>query len=191
MAGKGPISVAPRPVAFGCTMAAFAVGILVLFVFLAAAFLESGADTGETSLEAPEAYARGSFELNPQRGFYFVRMVDGEFLALSSLDAANRAAGGQRCRVAPLPTDDPALPELLNRYAARLNPQAAGTTVLFREDCNGAVYDVTGLRLDAEGPNLDRHPVTVRADGRLSVDVSERLCTRREGSELFAPVECP
>ncbi len=191
MPDERPAAVAPRPVAFGCTMAAFAVGILVLFVILAAAFLESGADTGETVLEVPEAYARGSFELNPRRGFYFVRLIDGEFLALNSLDAANRAAEGQRCRVAPLPSGDPALPDLLKRYAARLNPQAAGTTVLFREDCNGAVYDVTGLRLDAEGPNLDRHPVTVRADGRLSVDVSKRLCTRREGSELFAPLECP
>jgi len=190
MAENRPISIAPRPVAFGCTMAAFAAGIVVLFFILAAAFLGSGADTGETVLELPEAYARGSFERNLQRGFYFVRLIDGEFLALNSLDAANRAASGQRCRVSPLPADDPTLPGLLKRYAARLNPQAAGTTVLFREDCNGAVYDVTGLRLDGEGPNLDRHPVTVRADGRLSVDVSERLCSQREGSELFAPAEC-
>lgn len=172
-------------------MVVFAVGFLVFFVILAAAFLESGADSGATVLEAPEAYARGSFELNPQRGFYFIRTIDGEFVALNTLDAANRAAASGRCRVAPLPTDDPALPELLTRYASRLNPVAVGTTVLFREGCNGAVYDITGLRLDGEGPNLDRHPVTLRADGRLSVDVSKRLCSRRQGSDLFAPVECP
>lgn len=193
MTANEPLRVPPRPVAFGCAMAAAAAGLAIFVIVLGLVFLDSGADSGTTILGDQEAYARGSIELIDSRNFYLVRLRDGQYLALSNLDAANRAASGRKCRVFPIASADPKLPRLLETYALRLSPAAAGTTLLFSEDCNGAVYDITGLRLDSDGgaPNLERYPITMRADGRLSVDVRDRMCSERRAAELFAETDCP
>jgi hypothetical protein len=119
-----------------------------------------------------------------------VRLADGSFLALADLDAANRANPQRRCRVSPMAVDDARLAGLLQRFGGRFSEKAGGSTLLFREDCNGALYDVAGARLDGDGPNLERYPVDVRADGKLTVDVGTRRCTERAGREPFAPVSC-
>jgi hypothetical protein len=178
-------------VALGCTAAAGIVILLVVFVVFAGIYLDSGSDSGRLVLDDAEAYAPGSVEFISQRNFYLVRLGDGSYLALADLDAANRASQQRRCRVAPVPGDDAQLPALLEAYALRVSPAAAGSTLLFRESCNMAVYDVTGVRMDAEGPNLDRYPVDIRSDGKLTVDVSQRRCTRRAGSDPFGPIACP
>jgi len=169
---------------------AAAVVLTVFAVGFAVAFLDSGADSGKLVLDEAEAYGRATVEFVPQRNFYLVKLADGSFLALSDLDAANRASPQRRCRVSPMPADDARLPGLLQRFGSRFSEQAGSSTLLFREDCNGAVYDVAGARLDGEGPNLDRYPVDVRADGKLTVEVGARRCTERSGRETFAPIAC-
>ena len=179
-----------RPTAFGCgALIAVLVflGFGALFLVL---FLESGANTGELELKEVEAYTRGSFEFVGERNFYIVRLADGEFLALSDLDAANREAEGRRCRVAPIPTSDPTLPGLLRRFEGRLTGQAAGATLLFREDCNGALYSVLGERLDAEGPNLDRFETSINELGRVVVDVSRRVCSAGPVDSPDSEIQC-
>ncbi len=167
---------------------------VVLAVFVAGftlVFLDSGADSGQLVLDEADAYGRGTVEFVSQRNFYLVRLADGSFLALSDLDAANRASPQRRCRASPMAAGDARLPGLLQRFGSRLSDQAGGSTLLLREDCNGAIYDVAGARLDGEGPNLDRYPVEIRADGKLSVEAGKRRCTERVGAEAFAPVSCP
>ena len=189
MATDTPQSIRP-PVALGCTFAVATIVIGGLIVLAAIAFLESGANSGRLVLDPAEAYGRGSVEFVSQRNFFVVRLADGSFLALSDLDAANRANPQRRCRVAPLAATDSQLPQLLATFSSRMSPGAAGATFLFREDCNKAVYDVTGLRLDVDGVNLDRYAVTTDAQGRVTVDISERSCSRREGSQQFLPEAC-
>jgi hypothetical protein len=169
---------------------AAAVVLTVFVVAFALAYLDSGADAGKLVLDDAQAYGRGTVEFVSQRNLFLVRLADGSFLALSDLDAANRASPQRRCRVSPMPVDDARLPGLLQRFGSRSSEQAGGSTLLFREDCNGAIYDVAGARLDAAGPNLDRYPVGVRSDGKLTVDVGKRQCTERAGREAFAPVSC-
>lgn len=180
-----------QPKALGCA-ALLAVlvflGFGALFVVI---FLQSGANTGELELKEAEAYARGSYEFVGERNFFIVRLADGSFLALSDLDAANRAAEGRRCRVAPIATTDPTLPGLLERYRAQLDGQAEGVTLLFREDCNGALYSVLGERLDAATANLDRYDVTINERGRVVVDVSRRHCSSGPVDAADSQVQCP
>jgi hypothetical protein len=180
-----------QPRAFGC---AAVLAVLVFFGFAAlflVIFLESGANTGELELKEAEAYARGSYEFVGERNFFIVRLADGTFLALSDLDAANRAAEGRRCRVAPIATADPTLPGLLERYRSRLHGPAEGATLLFREDCNGALYSVLGERLDADAPNLDRYEVTINERGRVVVDVSRRRCSTGPADAGHSEIQCP
>ena len=179
------------PVALGCTLAVATLVIAAIVLTLFIVFLESGASDGKVVLEDAHAYANGSVEYVSKSNFFLVRLQDGTFLALSDLDARNRASAQRRCRVAPLNIADPALPGLLARYAPRMSPNAAGSTLLFREDCNLAVYDFTGTRLDSDGPNLDRLAVTLTGGGKLAVDVTKRICTRHEGRETAVPARCP
>lgn len=165
----------------------FIIGIGIVFFI---AFMESGADTGKEVLQPASAYPPGTVQYESKHNYYVVRTADGAFLALSDLDAANRASA-RKCRVAQVDLQDPALPGLLQQYASKMSPQAVGSTLLFRENCNSAVYDFTGLRLDGPGPNLDRYPVSVNNEGRLTVDVTRRTCTEREGAQPFAPIACP
>jgi len=141
-------------------------------------------------LAPAESYANGSVEFVAARNFFLSRLGDGSFLALSDLDGANRANQQRRCRVAPIPRNDPKLPQLLAGYAGRMSAQAAGSTLLFREDCNSAVYDVTGVRLDNDAANLERFTVEIDSAGRVTVDVSKRICTKREGANAMAMVSC-
>lgn len=179
------------PVTLGCTLAVAVVVLFVLAVVLFIVFLESGANDGKVILEDARSYATGSVEYVSKDNFYLVRLPDGTFLALSDMDARNRASAQRRCRVAPMDTGDPALPGLIARYAPRFSPDAAGSTLLLREDCNLAVYDFTGTRLDADGPNLDRLTVTLTEGGKLAVNLTRRTCTLREGGEIALPSRCP
>jgi len=190
MSYQRPVSPAPRPAGFGCFALAAGATLALAFATLAVLFLDSGADDGKLVLDDADSYAPGSVEFAAQRNFYLVRLGQGDYYALADLDAANRAAPQRRCRVAPIPASDPALPGLLASYGSRLSARAAGSTLLFREGCNGAVYDVTGVRLDAEAPNLDRYPVSIRSDGRLVIDVRKRTCSERRGGNVAAPVAC-
>ena len=69
-----------------------------------------------------------------------------------------------------------------------MSAQAAGSTLVFREDCNKAIYDVTGMRLDSEAANLDRYFVAIDEEGRLTVDVSKRRCTARSGTQAAGAI---
>ena len=164
-------------------------GIAGVIVF-AVVFFESGAETGKVRLDVAEAYAVGSIEFMGARNFYLVRISPREFLALSDLDATNRANQQRRCRVAPIAREDPGLAALLERFASATNPAAWGSTLILRETCNNALYDATGLRLNGEGANLDRYPVSFDATGHVTVDVSKRVCSERKGQELFAEFAC-
>lgn len=190
MKDSAPATVRP-PVALGCAAAAGTLVILALIVMAAIAFLESGANTGRMVLEREEAYAPGSVEFIGAKNFHLVRLADGQFLALSDLDAPNRANAQRRCRVAPIPANDPALPNLIGEYRTRMSPPAAGSTLLFREDCNHAIYDVAGLRLDENAANLDRYRVGVDDSGRVTVDLSKRTCSVRSEAQAFAATTCP
>ena len=178
------------PVALGCTFAAAGIGFAVVLIIFLLIFLNSGANSGTVVLEKPEAYPAGTVQYQQADNFYLVRLQDGKFLALSDLDAANRASS-RRCRVHPLTSADPVRAQLVAQYAGRMSPQAAGSTYLLREDCNLAVYDFTGQRLDDEAPNLDRLAVATNKQGRLTVDVTKRTCTQRDGAQSFAPITCP
>lgn len=178
------------PVALGCSFAVATLVIGALAVLALVAFLESGADSGKLVLDPAEAYARGSVEFVGQRNFYLVRLADGSFLALNDLDRANRASQQRRCRVAPMGTTDPLLRQLLDTLSTRMSAAAAGSTLLFREDCNKAVYDITGLRLDTDGANLDRYAVATDARGRVTVDLSKRICTNRSVAAAVSFVPC-
>lgn len=178
------------PVLLGCVSAvAFVVAVFGFFAFLIV-FLESGADTGKVRLEDAEAYARGSVEFVGEENLFLVRLEDGEYLALADLDAPNRARPERRCRVAPMQLTDARLPGILEHYGTAMSADAVGSTFVFREECDGAMYDVTGLRLDAEGRNLDRYPVSVDSTGHVVVDTAKRQCSQREQLTLFAAVGC-
>jgi len=162
-------------------------GFFTAFLIL---FLGSGAETGEVTLRDADSYAPGSYDYNGERNFYLVRLGNGTFLAFSDLDQANREAAGRRCRVAPIPGNAPDLADLLEQYRSKLDGPAAGTTLLFREDCNRAVYNVLGERLDGEGRNLDRLDVSVDDRGRIVVDVSRRRCSVGPFDAPTSETEC-
>ncbi len=164
------------PILLGCSAAAFIVLLLGGFAVVTFLFLDSGADSGILKLNVPAAYAVGSVEFIGEHNVYLVKLRDGSFLALSDLDAANRATPQRRCRVSQINTADPVLPGLLDKYGPGFSKNASGAALLFREICNGALYDLTGLRVDRDGPPLDRFPVATSADGHLTVDVSRRQC---------------
>lgn len=178
------------PVALGCFGMVAAVVAIIAIVIFGVQYLESGTRT-KAILGQAASYAPGSITFESDYNIYIVRMADGTFFALSDLDAANRESPGRRCRVAPIPTNDPDLPGILERYRNAFSPRAAGATAVFREDCNGALYDVTGVRLNGEGPNLDRHDVEIDDSGFLRVNTSVRRCTQRIDGNPYAPIECP
>ena len=178
------------PVLLGCVAMLATLFALAGAGACAIAFLESGADSGTFQLEDADAYAPGSVEFLGDRNLFVVRTLDGAYFALLDLDAANRANQGRRCRVQLIPRSDPDLVALQSRYQAQFAVQAAGLPILFRESCNGAVYDATGVRLDEEGArNLDRYAVSVARNGRLELRAS-RICSRRSSADPFAVVGC-
>lgn len=190
MAQTPPPAIRP-PVLLGCTAILAAAGLVVLAVFLGVVFLDSGADSGDVVLEPAGAYGPGTVTRIAGRGFYLVRLPDGAVLALSDLDAANRAAADRRCKVSAMAADDPALPGLLARYRNSFSLAAAGASLIFREDCHGALYDPAGIRLDADGPNLDRYATSTNGEGRVVVSLGRRTCSRRTGGEMLVEIDCP
>ncbi len=179
-----------RPVRAGCAVLVGLAALAAVTAVALAVFLDSGADSGKVVLDRAAAYAPGSAEFIGSRGFYLVRLTTGEFFALSNLDSGNRASPGRRCPVAPVLPADPDRAGLLQSYRSRISPQAASAALLFRETCRGAIYDAAGVRLDADGPNLDRYAVATRGDGRVVVDVSSRHCSQREGNDAQVPAAC-
>jgi hypothetical protein len=174
----------------GCLGMAAALAVMIglgLFMIL---FLESGADRGQVVLRDYRTYQEGTVEYVGERNFFVVRLGDGAFVALADLDHANQQAQGRRCRVQPVSASDPALPDMLREYRSRFSARAEGATLLFREACNGAVYDVTGLRVDSEGRNLDRFVVGVNDSSELVVDTSKRRCTEATAASDFTEVRC-
>jgi len=178
-----------KPSRAGCALALMALAGAVFAAVFLLVFLESGADSGEVVLLDQRAYARGTATHLPEHGLFLVRLGSG-FVALADVDAANRAAAGRRCRVHTIEGGTAATNGLLARYAGRSSPAAQGAVLLLGEDCNGAVYDIAGVRLDRDGPNLDRLAVAVNGRGRVVVSPLERTCTAREGSELAVPRAC-
>lgn len=162
----------------------------MLAIVFAVAFLESGSDDGRAVLDPVASYAVPSATRVPERGLWVVRLVPGDFLALADLDAANRAGSARRCRVYPVDATDPGLPELLSRYRSRVSAEAAGMPFLFREDCNGALYDAAGVRLDRDGPNLDRIATDIDSRGRIVAHTARRTCTARDGAVATAGRPC-
>jgi len=187
----GPVAEVPTrgPGAAGCLLGLAA---LASFLFLGSflfIFLDSGADRGEVTLLDQRAYGRGTVTHLPEHGFFLVRLEAG-FLALADLDAANRAAAGRRCRVHTVTPGSPAADAILARFAARVTSAAEGAGLLLAEDCRGAVYDVAGIRVDGDGPNLDRYEVATDARGRVVVLLQVRTCSAREGNELALRRDC-
>jgi len=176
------------PVALGCFFAASVLVALVGIVSFAIVFLESGADTGEVTLDVVEAYAPGTAEFVGEHNFYLVRLPDGSFIALDDMDERNRRNQGARCRVAPTPLED--LAGAAAGLRARISPEAAGSVSVFRETCFGAVYDIAGVLLAESGRNLDRFAVGVDSRGRVVVDRSERTCSARDGASWSLPAAC-
>lgn len=178
------------PVALGCTAIVAAALLSAFAIALFLIFIQSGAAGGLAVLNPPAAYPPGSMQYISEHNFYLSRLPDGSFVALSDLDSSNRANPQHRCRVARIDTTDPALPELVAQYASRMSPQAAGSTTLLREDCYGGLYDITGVRLNGDGPNLDRLAVDVNGSGKLEVNYTKRTCSQRDGANVFSSIAC-
>jgi hypothetical protein len=170
-------------------MVVIAAALIGMAVF-AVTYLESGTSTGKVTLDLARAYQPGTISPQPEHNLYLIRLNDRRFFALSDLDAANRDADGRRCRVAPIDVSDPALPGIVTRYRTATGPDSVGLALFFREECNGAIYDATGIRVDQDGRNLDRHPVSLDAAGKVIVDLGKRTCSEREGATLAADVTC-
>ncbi len=184
------VSAPGRPILLGCVAVVAVAVFLVAGVVFFVGFLESGSSTGEVVLRDARSYAPGSVARVAERGFFIVRLGDGSYLALVDLDAANRAASDRRCKVAQVPLDDPALVGILERYGARRAPDATALALVFRETCNGALYDAAGTRLDRDDRNLDRYDVSVNDEGLLVVNTARRSCSERTPDEVLVEVEC-
>jgi len=177
-------------VLLGCVGLVLAVGLVIFGGILFVAFLESGSNTGQLQLREAVSYAPGSVEFVGERNFFLVRLPEGDFLALADLDAANRAANGRRCRVQLTQGDTADNVALIEQYRGRFSVDASGAGAVFREDCNGVVYDIAGKRLTGEGRNLDRYRVTIDANRFVVVDVSRRGCSETASGEAFRAAAC-
>jgi hypothetical protein len=178
------------PVALGCGTAVLAAaGVVLAFVFFVV-FLNGGSASSTVTLAAADSYAPGTVTYNGDHRFYIVRLKEGQFIILADMDAANEASTTRKCRVQPLKPDDPKLLPMLNQYGPKMSPQAQSTTFLFREACNGAVYDITGVRLDGTGPNLARYASEIDPGGKLVVDLRSKHCSLRGSTNFFAPTAC-
>ncbi len=178
------------PVALGCALMVTIVVALFVVGACVTVYLDSGADTGEMVLDDADAYAAASYQYVGSRNYFVVRLPDASFVALSDLDAANRANAQRRCRVQAVPPEDPANAPLIEQFGNRISVQSGGWDLVFRETCNGAIYDAAGIRIDRDGRNLDRYPASVSSNGNLIVDVSTRECTERQAASLTRTVPC-
>ena len=178
------------PVALGCTAAAGVLGLLAVLAVFALRYLDSGSADGSVALDIAESYGKPSVTRSGENSLWLVRTDKGDFFAIADMDAANRAATGRKCKVNPIGAADPNLAELLTRYRGSLSGPVANVGLLFREDCNGAVYDAAGVRQDGPGPNLDRFATSVDGQGRLMVKMAKRTCSAREGTNASAKTKC-
>lgn len=180
----------PRPPVFlGCLAMASALFAFVVIIILGVQYLESGT-TAWTILDDADSYPIGTYEFVRGENIFIVRLRDGTYLALDDLDAANRANAAVRCRVQPLTPTSSEFAAIRDRYARRMSPEAAGANLVFRETCNGAVYDYAGIRIDTDGPNLDRHDLDINDAGNLTVNTAVRECSARTEDELAAARKC-
>ena len=189
MAQIRPPTVRP-PVALGCTAVAGVIGLLAVAAILAVRYFDSGSADGSLVLDIAESYGQPSVTRSGENGLWVVRTDKGEFFALADMDAANRATAGRKCKVNPVGAADPVLAELLTRYRGSLSAPVSNVGLLFREDCNGAVYDAAGVRQDGPGPNLDRFATSVDGEKRLVVKTAKRTCSAREGTNASAKTNC-
>lgn len=142
----------------GCLMPAFV--LLFAVGVLAVAFVGATCIRGRPSstYEAPLAqFAPDDPVFLSSRDVYVVRLASGDVIALDD-HALSREDFLNGCSI---------------RYRETL--QANGRTGLFRGDCTGTVYDLTGTPIQGAGPPMKRHPVTV-TDGTVKVDLT--ACTQ-------------
>lgn len=176
--------------ALGCTLVVLALVIGVVLVGGCIAFAESGADTGKTTLLDADAYDFDTFTYEGERNYFLNRMPSGEFVAVSDLDAANRANASRQCRATIVHPQDPAYKRLIEDYGEQISAEAGSSEFLFREACNDAVYDLAGVLVSGEGRNLDQFRVTIDRRNQVIVDVSKRTCTERRGTDQRVEVAC-
>lgn len=141
----------PTGVQPGCLVAGglFLVGALAAIVFVTLLPL---LDDGRIDLGHVDEYPRGSVVYRATDGFYVVRAVGGELLALSDIDP-HSPPGRSSCRVT---------------FRPDLSPGGPGETGVFFDACTGSMYDFSGRGLSGDGLDLRRIPVE-RSDGSLSV----------------------
>ena len=185
----GTESVRP-PVALGCFLGVAVIAAIVGLVAFGIVFLESGANNGEVALEVAAAYAPGSAQFISSENVFLVRQVDGDFVALLDLDAANRANQAQRCRVNLTPISASGLGVPAEQLTSQMSSGAAGSNSVLFESCLGSIYDIAGVRLNGVGPNLDRYTVRIDDSGRVVIDTTKRLCSRRTETAKSASVSC-
>lgn len=179
------------PVGLGCGAAVAMVVLAIVAVGFFVVFLGGGTSSDVITLAPAATYAPGTVTYDGEHNIYVARLAKAGFVILGDMDRANRESTTRKCRVQPMSSDDKELVPLTQQYSARMSPEAQSTTFLFKEACNGAIYDITGVRLDADGPNLPRYSSTVDASGKLEVDLKSRRCTQWEGADNpFAPIEC-
>ncbi|MGD9933999.1 MAG: hypothetical protein AB7T37_09795 [Dehalococcoidia bacterium] len=178
------------PILLGCSVALTLLLGAIVFASACVVFLESGADSGKVVLEAEGAYPPGSITRVVSSGFYIVNLRGEGLFALSDIDAPNRASASRRCRVEAINPADPAYTEARTQYADRFASSALTAAIVLRENCNGAIFDATGARIDQPGQNLDRLEVTVDDLGRIVVNTARRTCSEGVLANRVE-VDCP
>lgn len=151
----------------GCLAPALVV--LVGFGVLAVALLASTCIRGgsRSTYETPLERLRPDDPLYlSTQGLYLVRLNSGEVLALDH-NESRREDYVNGCRI---------------RWRETL--AAAGRTGLFRSDCTGTLYDLTGTPVQGDAPPMKRHPVTLEKD---TVKVALNTCTAGAGG---GPTPC-
>ncbi len=148
----------------GCALPAFvllfAVGVLAV-AFLASTFIRG---RPSSTFEIPLAQLAPNDPVYVStKGFYLVRQPSGDVLALDE-HSASREDYLNGCVI---------------RYRETL--QGDGRTGLFRGDCSGTRYDLTGAPLDAGSAPMKRHPVTVSGD---TVKVQVNTCLDAAGGTV-------
>ena len=132
----------------------FAVGVLAV-AFLGSTCIRGGGR--RSTFEAPlSRFAPDDPVFVSTKGLYVVRLAAGEVLALDH-NESRREDTINGCVI---------------RYRETL--QAAGRTGLFRSDCTGTLYDLTGTPVECAAPPMKRHPVKVEGN-TLKVDLN--TCT--------------
>ncbi len=142
----------------GCVMPAFvvlfAVGVLAV-TFLGSTCVRGGGDSG--AFEAPLArFAPDDPVYVSTKGLYIVRLASGEVIALDQNESRR----------------EDVINGCLIRY--RETARAGGRTGLFRGDCTGTLYDLSGMPVEGASPPMKHHPVTVEG-ATIKVDVKACL----------------